>query len=80
MLGAFRRAERFEQFLLACKADARGRTGHEQDDYPQALLLRHALNAAAQVAVQPFIEQGLVGPAIAAALRAARIDAIQSVL
>jgi len=80
MLGAFRRAERFEQFLLACKADARGRTGHEQDDYPQALLLRRALNAAAQVAAQPFIEQGLVGPAIAAALRAARIDAIQSVL
>ncbi len=80
MLGAFRRAERFEQFLLACTADARGRTGHEQDDYPQALLLRRALNAAAQVAAQPFIEQGLVGPAIAAALRAARIDAIQSVL
>lgn len=79
-LGAFRRAERFEQFLLACTADARGRTGHEEDDYPQALLLRRALNSAAQVAVQPFIEQGLAGPAIAAALRAARIDAIKSVL
>ncbi len=78
-LGAFRRRQRFEQFLLACMADARGRTGHEQDDYPQAELLRRAQLAAAQVAVQPFIDQGLTGPAIAAALRTARIEAISAV-
>ncbi len=80
VLGAFRRTQRFEQFLLACMADARGRTGHEQDDYPQAGLLRRAQAAAARVAVQPFIDQGLAGPAIAAALRAARINAIRAAL
>ncbi len=79
-LGAFRRKQRFEQFLLACMADARGRTGHAQDDYPQAELLRNTQLAAAQVAVQPFIDQGLTGSAIAAALRAARIAAIRAVL
>lgn len=79
-LGAFRRGQRFEQFLLACTADARGRTGHEQEDYPQAELLRLAQSAAAQVAVQPFIDQGLTGPAIAEAMRAARIAAISEVL
>ena len=46
---AFRRPDRFEQFLLACEADARGRTGFEERDYPQADLLRQAFAAAAAV-------------------------------
>lgn len=40
-----RKPERFEQYLLVCEADARGRLGHEQGDYPQAAFLR----AAAQI-------------------------------
>jgi tRNA nucleotidyltransferase (CCA-adding enzyme) len=76
-LGAFRRSERFEQFLLACVADARGRTGHEQETYPQADLLRRAQRAAAQVTAQPFVEQGLTGVAIADAVRKARVRAIE---
>ncbi len=43
MTDAFRRPERFEQFLLCCEADARGRTGFEQRDYPQANYFRQAL-------------------------------------
>ena len=35
-LDAFRRPARFEQFVLACEADARGRKGLENRDYPQA--------------------------------------------
>ena len=35
-LDAFRRPERFEEFLLACTADSRGRLGFEQRPYPQA--------------------------------------------
>ena len=35
-LDAFRRPQRFQQFLLACEADARGRTGFEDRAYPQA--------------------------------------------
>ena len=46
---AFRRTERFEQFLVACEADARGRTGFEQRDYPQAAHLREAFVAASAV-------------------------------
>ena len=32
---AFRKNERFEQFLIICEADFRGRTGYEEKDYPQ---------------------------------------------
>jgi tRNA nucleotidyltransferase (CCA-adding enzyme) len=43
---AFRRPGRFEQFLLTCEADARGRKGLEQRDYAQADLFRGALATA----------------------------------
>ncbi|MDH3304052.1 MAG: multifunctional CCA addition/repair protein [Gammaproteobacteria bacterium] len=46
---AFRRPERFEQFLITCEADARGRGGLENRSYPQADYLRGALAAAAAV-------------------------------
>ena len=46
---AFRRPERFEQLLLACEADARGRTGLEDRDYPQADFFRGAFRAASSV-------------------------------
>ncbi len=39
-LDALRHPERFEQFLLVCKADVRGRTGMEDREYPQADFLR----------------------------------------
>ena len=42
---ALRRPDRFEAFLLACEADARGRLGLEQRDYPQADYLRQAMAA-----------------------------------
>lgn len=37
-----RKPLRFEQFLLVCESDARGRLGHEEADYPQAVFLRAA--------------------------------------
>lgn len=46
---AFRRPDRFEQFLLACEADARGRTGFEDREYSQSAHLRAAFEAAAAV-------------------------------
>ena len=46
---AFRRPARFENFLLACEADARGRTGFEQRPYPQADYFRAAFAAASSV-------------------------------
>lgn len=66
--GAFRNPEKFEQFLLACEADARGRKGREQNPYPQAAYLKSALASAMTVNAKPFIEQGLQGKAIADAM------------
>jgi tRNA nucleotidyltransferase (CCA-adding enzyme) len=76
---AFRRPERFERFLLACEADARGR-GPElrARPYPQAARLRAALAAAAAVRPDPELLAGATGPVIAERLRAARIEAIRA--
>ncbi|MGI9247408.1 MAG: multifunctional CCA addition/repair protein [Woeseiaceae bacterium] len=46
---AFRRPDRFEQFLLTCEADARGRAGLENRKYPQADHFRGAYAAAAAI-------------------------------
>jgi tRNA nucleotidyltransferase (CCA-adding enzyme) len=76
---AFRRTARFERFLLACEADARGR-GPElrARPYPQAALLRAALTAAASVRLDPELLAREKGPVIAERMRAARIEAIRS--
>lgn len=46
---ALRRPERFEQVLLACECDARGRLHHTQNPYPQRTRLLSALHAALAV-------------------------------
>jgi tRNA nucleotidyltransferase (CCA-adding enzyme) len=73
---AFRRPERFDQFLLACEVDARGRKGLENRDYPQAERLRTAYDAARTVPIQSLVQQGFKGPALNAAIREARLRAI----
>ena len=76
---AFRRPERFERFLLACEADARGRgAGLRARPYPQAAQLRAARTAAASARLDPAALQRVPGPLIAERMRAARIDAIRS--
>lgn len=58
---AFRRPERFEQFLLCCEADARGRTGFENREYPQADFFRKALLVAQSVDMASIQAAGLTG-------------------
>lgn len=65
---ALRRPQRMEDFLLACEADARGRTGLEQRAYPQADYLREAAELARAVPAAPLLAQGLRGPDLAAGL------------
>ncbi|VAX11691.1 CCA tRNA nucleotidyltransferase [hydrothermal vent metagenome] len=48
-LDAFRKPQRFEQFLLVCEADVRGRTGLEGRDYSQADYFRAVWHAAMEV-------------------------------
>jgi tRNA nucleotidyltransferase (CCA-adding enzyme) len=73
---AFRRPERFAELLLACEADARGRTGRETEPYPQASYLKAALAAAAAVSVPEEERRGLAGPAIGEELRRRRLAAL----
>ncbi len=79
-LDAFRRPERFEQFLLACEADARGRTGYEDKPYPQAEVFRKAHQACASVDIQSLIIPGLGGETIARKLHQQRVLAVQQAL
>ncbi len=75
-LDVLRKPQRFEQFLLACEADARGRLGLENRNYPQADLLRRIYQAASSIQARPLMEQGLGGLALAEALRQERLAAI----
>ena len=73
---AFRRPERFEKFLLACEADARGRKGLEDRDYDQADYLRQAFDAAKTVNAAALAEEH-AGQDIPTAIRRARVAAIE---
>jgi tRNA nucleotidyltransferase (CCA-adding enzyme) len=74
----YRRPQRFEEFIMACEMDARGRLGFEQRSYPQADYLRGAAEAARLVAVQPLVEQGHKGKELGEALKAARLQALKA--
>ena len=75
---AFRRPERFADFLLACEADARGRKGFEQRDYPQRNYFAAARERAAAVALTEEERRDLSGERIGQELRRRRISAIES--
>jgi tRNA nucleotidyltransferase (CCA-adding enzyme) len=75
--GALRRPERFEAFLLTCEADARGRLGLEDRDYPQADYLRRALAMALEVTAALFEDQGLEGKALGEAIDMERIRRLE---
>ena len=74
---AFRRPRRFEQFLLACEADARGRTGFEQRPYAQVDLLRGASAAASGVDAAAIAAEH-EGKAIGEAIRRKRLAAVEA--
>jgi tRNA nucleotidyltransferase (CCA-adding enzyme) len=76
-----RQPDRFEEFLLACEADARGRTGLENDLYSQAQRLRTALRAARAVdAGRLRAERNLDGEALGKALYEERLAAVKTAL
>lgn len=77
-LDALRRPARYEEFLIACECDARGRTGLEDRDYPQPHYLREALRRAQAVSVAEVTRDGYVGAAIGTELRTRRIAALKT--
>jgi len=76
-IDAFRRPERVAQFVLACEADYRGRTGYEERPYPQGGMLRAAFSAARGIDTAG-IAAGKSGPEIGEAIRRARLAAIHA--
>ena len=80
---AFRKPQRFDQVLLACECDARGRLGFEDRPYPQRDRLNGVLAAAQSVATQAIAERaqasGATGPKIGEAIQRARIAAVAAV-
>ena len=81
---ALRKPERFDQALLACECDARGRLGLEDRPYPQRGRLLAALHAAKSVETEPIAraaqEAGATGPKIGEAIARARVTAIAATL
>lgn len=74
---AFRKADRFEQLLLVCEADARGRTGFETRPYPQRTFFLNAFDAAKSVKPAELIDQGYSGKALGQALQRQQQEQIQ---
>lgn len=76
-----RQPERFEEFLLACEADKRGRKGLENEPYPEAERFRSALRAARGVdAGKVRADSKLEGEALGQAIHQARLAAVKVAL
>jgi tRNA nucleotidyltransferase (CCA-adding enzyme) len=73
----WRKPMRFTQILQACQSDARGRTGHKHDAYPQAAYLEKLL-AVARAVDAGAIARDCGDPArIPELIRLARIEAVE---
>jgi tRNA nucleotidyltransferase (CCA-adding enzyme) len=81
---AFRKPRRFEDILLACECDARGRLGLQDKPYPQRQRLLRCLSAAQSVATKTVAEEaasrGFSGPKVGEMIQRARVAAVQSSL
>lgn len=77
---AFRQPDRFARFLLACEADARGRTGLEDRPYTGPDRLRAALSAAKSVSLSDLGQSGLSGDQRKMEVNRRRLAAIAATL
>ncbi len=75
-LDAFRRPQRFQDFLTCCEADSRGRPGFEDAPYPQAGFFADALRAALTVEISDLMAAGFEGAELGSAIRRQRISAV----
>ena len=77
-LDAFRRPERFEDFLITCEADQRGRTGFENETFTQGNALRAAFIAAQSIETDGIIADGFRGQEISNELQKRRAQAVKA--
>ena len=78
-LDAIRQPERFKDFLKACEADSRGRTGLENCALPETDLILKVLQAALTVDAGAIAKQHLAPEKIKAAVFEARLEAVKVV-
>jgi len=77
-LGAFKPSNSSaNDFVLACEADAKGRTGLETKPYLQSSYLLAAAEAACKIDTTDIVNSDLKGPQIGDAIRKLRITAIK---
>ena len=76
-LDAYRKPDRFEKFLLACEADARGRPGYENREFKQGDFLRQAFAASREVDVESLRAQGFEHKALADQIHSERVAAVR---
>jgi tRNA nucleotidyltransferase (CCA-adding enzyme) len=74
---AFRRPERFDQMIIACEADFRGRGGYADLPYPQGARLRQLFAAVAAVDLGTAVARAAEPAQIPIRIREARIAAIR---
>ena len=74
--GALKSSAKLEDFILCCEADARGRTGFEDRDYPTADYLRAALNKVTDISIADLVKSGIEGAEIGRQLSLRRIACI----
>ncbi|KXI27132.1 multifunctional CCA addition/repair protein [Paraglaciecola hydrolytica] len=73
----WRKPQRFADLLLCCEADARGRTGFEEREYPNSHYFWQAYQRALQVDIKAIVASGLQGQAIKLRLNELRLQAIK---
>lgn len=76
----WRKPERFNLILEACASDARGRAGHEQDEYPQAVYLLDLLKAAQAVNAGEIALQCEDKNLISDRVKEARVKAVDALM
>ena len=76
----WRKSERFVQILQTCESDAHGRTGHEQDAYPQSGYLLRCAQAAQAVNAGEIARACPDKNLIADKVREARIVAVEAII
>jgi tRNA nucleotidyltransferase (CCA-adding enzyme) len=76
----WRKPDRFAQILLACESDAHGRTGHENDAYPQSAYMLECARAAQAVNAGDIARACADKNLIADKVREARILAVEKVI
>ncbi|MDO6445536.1 multifunctional CCA addition/repair protein [Colwellia sp. 1_MG-2023] len=78
-LDVWRKPDEFEDFLIVCEADFKGRLTSENQTYLQSNFLRNIADECAKINAKKFVKQGLKGKAIKEAMDIERMNVINCI-